>query len=50
MTTGSLPSVPKNAYFKCEGSGFNSTSGGSSIEGFKLALKQLSVYIDATPS
>ena len=32
--TSNVESLPRKAYFKCEGSGFSSNFGGSSIDGF----------------
>ena len=33
MITGKVSSNPKNAYFRCDGKGFNSSLGGLSYEG-----------------
>ena len=37
MITGKVSSTPKNAYLRCEGKGFNSSSGGLSSEGNALS-------------
>ena len=38
MLTGKVSSIPKNAYLRCDGKGFNSSFGGLSSEGNALFL------------
>ena len=37
MITGKVSSTPRNAYFRCDGKGFNSSLGGFSSEGNTLS-------------